>query len=125
MIHNRDADAEVLDVLRAEGAPDTVIFHASHRRGWRAPASTPAGCSAWPAPSASATPALREGAGVIPPGQLLVETDTVPDTPVPRRTSRTALPVRRGRARRAGRDVAQKTSQAATAAYRLDWSCRT
>ena len=27
MIHNRDADAEVLDVLRAEGAPDTVIFH--------------------------------------------------------------------------------------------------
>ncbi len=27
MIHNRDADAEVLDVLRAEGAPPTVIFH--------------------------------------------------------------------------------------------------
>ena len=27
MIHNRDADAEVLDVLRAEGAPETVIFH--------------------------------------------------------------------------------------------------
>ena len=27
MIHNREADAEVLDVLRAEGAPDTVIFH--------------------------------------------------------------------------------------------------
>src|SRR6201990_1729611 len=24
MIHNRDADSEVLDVLRAEGAPDTV-----------------------------------------------------------------------------------------------------
>ena len=27
MIHNRDADADVLDVLRAEGAPPTVIFH--------------------------------------------------------------------------------------------------
>ena len=27
MIHNREADAEVLDVLRAEGAPDVVIFH--------------------------------------------------------------------------------------------------
>src|SRR5574337_761620 len=27
MIHNRDADADVLDVLRAEGAPETVIFH--------------------------------------------------------------------------------------------------
>ncbi|MGB0961853.1 MAG: TatD family hydrolase, partial [Mycobacterium sp.] len=27
MIHNRDADAEVLDLLRAEGAPETVIFH--------------------------------------------------------------------------------------------------
>ena len=27
MIHNREADAEVLDVLSAEGAPGTVIFH--------------------------------------------------------------------------------------------------
>ncbi|MGH3970321.1 MAG: TatD family hydrolase, partial [Mycobacterium sp.] len=27
MIHNRDADAEVLDVLAAEGAPEAVIFH--------------------------------------------------------------------------------------------------
>ena len=27
MIHNRDADADVLDVLRPEGAPPTVIFH--------------------------------------------------------------------------------------------------
>ena len=27
MIHNREADAEVLDVLAAEGAPDAVIFH--------------------------------------------------------------------------------------------------
>jgi TatD DNase family protein len=27
MIHNREADTAVLDVLRAEGAPDTVIFH--------------------------------------------------------------------------------------------------
>ena len=46
MIHNRDADAEVLDVLRAEGAPDTVIFHcfSSDAGRWRAPASTPAGC---------------------------------------------------------------------------------
>ncbi|MFV4197399.1 TatD family hydrolase, partial [Mycobacterium tuberculosis] len=27
MIHNRQADRDVLDVLRAEGAPDTVILH--------------------------------------------------------------------------------------------------
>src|SRR6185312_2054375 len=27
MIHNRDADAAVLDVLRAEGPPEIVIFH--------------------------------------------------------------------------------------------------
>ena len=27
MIHNRQADGQVLDVLRAEGAPGTVIFH--------------------------------------------------------------------------------------------------
>ena len=33
MIHNRDADADVLDVLRAEGAPDTVIFLVGSRDG--------------------------------------------------------------------------------------------
>ena len=49
MIHNREADAEVLDVLRAEGAPDTVIFHCfSSGASWRAPASTPDGWSACP-----------------------------------------------------------------------------
>ena len=27
MIHNRDADRDLLDVLRAEGSPDTVVMH--------------------------------------------------------------------------------------------------
>ena len=46
MIHNRDADADVLDVLRAEGAPadgDLPLLLVGRRR-WRARASTPAGC---------------------------------------------------------------------------------
>jgi TatD DNase family protein len=34
MIHNREADTEVLDVLRAEGAPDTVIFHCFSSSRW-------------------------------------------------------------------------------------------
>ena len=33
MIHNRDGDDMVLDVLRAEGAPDAVIFHCFVRAG--------------------------------------------------------------------------------------------
>ena len=44
MIHNRDGDDMVLDVLRAEGAPETVIFHCfSSGRRWRGCASTRAG----------------------------------------------------------------------------------
>ena len=46
MIHNRDADADVLDVLRAEGAPadgDLPLLLVGRRR-WRVHAWTRAGC---------------------------------------------------------------------------------
>ena len=85
MIHNRDADAEVLDVLAAEGAPETVIFHCFSSDA--AMARTCAG-NGW-LMSLSGTVsfrnahALREAVGVIPPDLLLVETDAPFLTPHP------------------------------------------
>ncbi len=85
MIHNRDADAEVLDVLRAEGAPETVIFHC-----FSSDAAMARNCAAhgWMV-SLSGTVsfrnarALREAATVVPAELLLVETDAPFLTPHP------------------------------------------
>ncbi|HEX7321354.1 MAG TPA: TatD family hydrolase [Mycobacterium sp.] len=77
MIHNREADAGILDVLAAEGAPGTVIFHCFssgrdmvHRcadAGWFLSLSGTV--------SFRNARELREAAPLIPAGQLLVETD--------------------------------------------------
>jgi TatD DNase family protein len=85
MIHNRDADAAVLDVLAAEGAPDTVIFHcfssdaemarACVGRGWYLSLSGTV--------SFKNAHALREAAVLIPDELLLVETDAPFLTPHP------------------------------------------
>lgn len=85
MIHNRDADAEVLDVLAAEGAPETVIFHC-----FSSDADMARICAAngWMV-SLSGTVsfrnahALREAATVVPSELLLVETDAPFLTPHP------------------------------------------
>lgn len=87
MIHNREADGEVLDVLAAEGAPDAVIFHcfssdsAMARRcvdgGWLLSLSGTV--------SFRNARALREAVALIPPEQLLVETDAPFLTPHPYR----------------------------------------
>jgi TatD DNase family protein len=87
MIHNREADAEVLDVLAAEGAPDSVIFHCFSsgpemartcvEQGWRLSLSGTV--------SFKNAKALREAARVIPAEQLLVETDAPYLTPHPYR----------------------------------------
>ncbi len=87
MIHNREADAEVLDVLAAEGAPDAVIFHcfssdsAMARRcvdgGWLLSLSGTV--------SFRNARALREAVRLIPLEQLLVETDAPFLTPHPYR----------------------------------------
>ena len=87
MIHNRDADAEVLDVLAAEGAPETVIFHCFSSgpemartcvdQGWTISLSGTV--------SFRNAKALQEAARLIPPGQLLVETDAPFLTPHPYR----------------------------------------
>jgi TatD DNase family protein len=87
MIHNRDADAEILDVLTAEGAPDTVIFHCFSSD---APMARTCVANGWLL-SLSGTVsfrnahALREAAALIPPEQLLVETDAPFLTPHPYR----------------------------------------
>lgn len=85
MIHNRDADAEVLDVLAAEGAPETVIFHCFSSdadmartcaaRGWMVSLSGTV--------SFRNAHALREAATVVPTELLLVETDAPFLTPHP------------------------------------------
>ena len=87
MIHNRDGDAEVLDVLAAEGAPETVIFHCFSsdaqmartcaRNGWLMSLSGTV--------SFRNAHALREAATVIPDELLLVETDAPFLTPHPYR----------------------------------------
>ncbi len=85
MIHNRDADAAVLDVLAAEGAPDTVIFHCFSSGPEMARTCLDAGWVLSLSGTVSFKNArdLREAAALIPPGQLLVETDAPFLTPHP------------------------------------------
>jgi TatD DNase family protein len=85
MIHNREADAEVLDVLRAEGAPETVIFHCFSSGPDMARTCVDAGWLLSLSGTVSFRNAreLREAARLIPPEQLLVETDAPFLTPHP------------------------------------------
>lgn len=85
MIHNRDADAAVLDVLRAEGAPETVIFHCFSSDAAMARACIDEGWLLSLSGTVSFKNArdLREAAPMIPAGQLLVETDAPFLTPHP------------------------------------------
>jgi TatD DNase family protein len=87
MIHNRDADAEVLDVLAAEGAPDTVIFHCFSSDSAMARRCVDAGWLLSLSGTASFrnARALREAVPLIPAEQLLVETDAPFLTPHPYR----------------------------------------
>ena len=87
MIHNRDADAEVLDVLSAEGAPGTVIFHCFSSDAAMARTCVANGwlLSLSGTVSFKNAHALREAAALIPPEQLLVETDAPFLTPHPYR----------------------------------------
>ncbi|MUL66007.1 DNAase [Mycobacterium sp. CBMA 234] len=85
MIHNRDGDAEVLDVLRAEGAPDGVIFHCFSSDAEMARTCADHGwlMSLSGTVSFRNAHALREAAAIIPPDLLLVETDAPFLTPHP------------------------------------------
>ncbi|MCZ0732459.1 TatD family hydrolase [Mycolicibacterium iranicum] len=85
MIHNRDADAAVLEVLRAEGAPETVIFHCFSSDAAMARTCIDEGWLLSLSGTVSFKNArdLREAAALIPAGQLLVETDAPFLTPHP------------------------------------------
>ncbi|KZS61003.1 TatD family hydrolase [Mycobacterium pseudokansasii] len=87
MIHNRQADREVLDVLRAEGAPDTVIFHCFSSGRLMARECVAAGWLLSLSGTVTFRNArdLREAVRQMPLEQILVETDAPFLTPHPYR----------------------------------------
>jgi TatD DNase family protein len=87
MIHNRQADREVLDVLRAAGPPETVIFHCFSSDSAMARECVQAGWLISLSGTVSFRNArdLREAVPLIPSEQLLVETDAPFLTPHPYR----------------------------------------
>jgi TatD DNase family protein len=87
IIHDRDAHQRVLEVLDAEGAPDTVILHCFSGDGDFAAECVRRGyllSFAGTVTFGSAT-ALREAAALTPVDQMLVETDAPYLTPMPYR----------------------------------------
>ncbi|WP_458683537.1 TatD family hydrolase [Prescottella equi] len=87
MIHNREADTDLLRVLDAEGAPETVIFHCFSSDSAMARACVDAGyvLSFSGTVSFKNAKALREAALSVPSDQFLVETDAPYLTPHPYR----------------------------------------
>jgi TatD DNase family protein len=87
VIHDRDAHADVLRVLREEGAPERVVFHCFSGDAAMAAECVRAGYVLSFAGTLTFTnaPALRAAAAVVPLDQLLVETDAPFLTPVPYR----------------------------------------
>ncbi len=87
MIHDRDAHADVLRILREEGAPEQVVFHAFSGDAEMARACVRAGyLLSFPGVvTFKNAPGLRGAAAVVPPEQLLVETDAPFLTPHPYR----------------------------------------
>lgn len=87
MIHDRDAHADVLRILREQGAPEDVVFHAFSGDVEMARECVAAGylLSFSGVVSFRNAPGLREAAAVVPVEQLLVETDAPFLTPHPLR----------------------------------------
>nr|WP_206039877.1 TatD family hydrolase [Rhodococcus sp. HNM0563] len=85
MIHNREADDDLLRVLHSEGAPETVIFHCFSSGPEMARACVDAGyhLSFSGTVSFRNAKALREAAPLVPRAQVLVETDAPFLTPHP------------------------------------------
>jgi TatD DNase family protein len=87
MIHDRDAHADVLRILREEAAPETVIFHCFSGDAAMARECVDAGyvlSFAGPVTFRNARE-LQEAAVVVPEDRLLVETDAPFLTPHPHR----------------------------------------
>ncbi|MCF8570312.1 TatD family hydrolase [Gordonia sp. HY002] len=90
MIHNREADRDLLDVLAAEGSPDTVVMHCFS--GDRAIAAECVDRNYYLSFSGTVTFAnsdeLRAAADITPTRLMLVETDAPFLTPHPYRGQR-------------------------------------
>jgi TatD DNase family protein len=85
MIHDRDAHADVLRILREEGAPDRVVFHAFSGDAEMARECVAAGyVLSFPGViTFKNAPQLRAAAAVAPIDRVLVETDAPFLTPHP------------------------------------------
>jgi TatD DNase family protein len=85
MIHNREADHDLLTVLLDEGAPETVIFHCFSSDATMALACVEAGYVLSFSGTVSFRNAreLHEAAKLVPDDQFLVETDAPYLTPHP------------------------------------------
>ncbi|WP_067570061.1 TatD family hydrolase [Nocardia acidivorans] len=85
MIHNREADHDLLTVLLDEGAPETVIFHCFSSDAVMAQACVDEGYVLSFSGTVSFKNAheLREAAKLVPQDQILVETDAPFLTPHP------------------------------------------
>jgi TatD DNase family protein len=132
MIHNRDADAEVLDVLAAEGAPDTVVFHCFSSGPKMARTCVASGWVLSLSGTVSFRNAreLREAASLIPAEQMLVETDAPFLTPHPYRGAPNEPYCLPYTVRALGEllekpaeDIAQATTAAASRVYGLASCC--
>jgi TatD DNase family protein len=87
MIHDRDAHADVLAILAADGAPEQVIFHCYSGDAELAAQCAVAGyvLSFAGTVTFSNASALREAAAIIPAELILAETDAPFLTPSPNR----------------------------------------
>ena len=85
MIHNREADHDLLTVLLDEGPPDTVIFHCFSSDATMAIACVEQGYVLSFSGSVSFRNAveLHEAAKIVPDDQMIVETDAPFLTPHP------------------------------------------
>jgi TatD DNase family protein len=87
VIHDRDAHADVLRILREEGAPERVVFHCYSGDAAMARVCADAGyylSFAGPV-TFKANETLREALRATPPERVLVETDAPFLTPMPYR----------------------------------------
>jgi TatD DNase family protein len=87
VVHDRDAHADVLRVLREEGAGDRTVFHCFSGDAEMAAECVRSGyvLSFAGTVTFKNAPALREAAALVPLDQLLVETDAPFLTPAPYR----------------------------------------
>ncbi|MDP9092844.1 MAG: TatD family hydrolase [Actinomycetota bacterium] len=125
MIHDREAHADVLRILREEGPPERVVFHAFSGDAGMAAQCAQAGyvMSFAGVVTFGNAPALREAAKVAPIDQVLVETDAPFLTPHPHRGRPNAphlLPLTvRGLAAARGDDVDELCAAIARTGQRL------